>query len=905
MRRALVSLLVVCCAAELAPTGAFGDGPQTGTIEGTAIDAAGSPLPGVTVTLASERGEQSAVTGADGKFRFGILPPGAYTLRAALEGMQNAEVTVSLATGGRENVSLPLGVTTSETIQVTAEAPLINKFETSTNSALQAEVAESLAFTGRNYQSATYALPGVVHVANSQSLADHRPSVNGGLWMENSNFIDGVDTSNTRRGGSSRIFLPTTAVSELRMDSSAYTAEYGRVTGGITGVVTKSGTNQFHGEALYVAQNPKWRAQSDEVPLPREDDISNSYELAIGGPLYRDRAWFFVGLADNTTNEIEATVDGSIIDSSIQSEARLLKLNFQPSQRHQLALTGIDAPTNAPNPGPNFADPFAVPNFALGGEFVTVGWSFAVNNSQFLEVRAADQSSTEDRTQLATRALDPSKPAHTPLNSTFTFWDLQTLFRWNAIANPLGTGVVDFPRQQANATYNWFLPKHELKFGADYQDVAWETLNQPPDRASGRNYNPNLPGGFVQPQRLQRFLPAAGVIETNSEALGIFAQDKISPNNRFTIVAGVRYDDQAHDNDIGEEVASSSDLAPRLALIYDLHGDGKLLLKGTGGRYYHHITQNIVNEDAARLDNGANSFDEFNWNPATRLYDRFVRRVTPATNSIFNDIDPYYKDEYTAGIEWQFAERWAFKARAIYWKLDDLFSSNQQILADGTIVVVVDNIPEAERDYQAVQLELNRQFRDNWVLRMNYTNGKVEGNLFGNAQTTLDNDDFLEARRAINPASGEPFTAEFRDGRGLQDVEHIFNAAATKMWDVGKHTFQVGGLFWFRSGTPWGLRPSFTVTTAQVPNIRGTLNTTRYTEPRDANDLPDTMNLNVTGSWRFPLGSRLAGNLRVEVANLTDEQEPIDINLATGRFVDIRASYQEPREVRAIVGLSF
>ena len=325
MKSLLTKLGLVAAIAILIAMPATADSPQTGTVEGTVNDAGGGPLPGVTVTLASDRGAQTAVTGEDGAFRFGLLAPGDYTVGASLEGFRGAEQAVHVDSGGRSAITLTLGLESSEAITVTSEAPLVNKFEVATVATVDAEVAEDLSFNSRNYQSVTYMMPGVVQSSNSQSLGDHRPGINGGTWQENAAFVDGVDTSNTRRGGSSRMFLPTTALAEVRMDGSGYGAEYGRVTGGVTGVITKSGTNQFHGDFLYIAQSQDWRAQSDEVPIERDDDITDSYEAALGGPIFRDKAWFFVAAADNTTNEID-------VDARRHGDRRQPVLGVDPGQ---------------------------------------------------------------------------------------------------------------------------------------------------------------------------------------------------------------------------------------------------------------------------------------------------------------------------------------------------------------------------------------------------------------------------------------------------------------------------------------------------------------------------------------------------------------------------------------------
>jgi hypothetical protein len=83
------------------------------------------------------------------------------------------------------------------------------------------------------------------------------------------------------------------------------------------------------------------------------------------------------------------------------------------------------------------------------------------------------------------------------------------------------------------------------------------------------------------------------------------------------------------------------------------------------------------------------------------------------------------------------------------------------------------------------------------------------------------------------------------------------------------------------------------------------ISSTRYAQPRDANQLEDTYTLNLTGGWDFPIASRVSGNLKLEVANVTDEQEQIAVNLATGQPIRVRQSYQKPREMRVLAGVRF
>jgi hypothetical protein len=908
------SRLVILLLALLVAGAVLADSPQTGTIDGTVVDASGAALPGVTVTLGSDRGDRSSITDESGKFLFGLLPPGEYSVTASLEGFQTAGQTVALDTGQRQTVDLELGLGTAEEIAVVAEVPLVDKYQVSASATVDAEVARELVYTNRNYQSLITSLPGVVHSDQSTQLAEIMPSVNGNLWQENAAFVDGVDTTNTRYGGGSRMILPTSALAEVRSDASGYGAEYGRVVGGVTGVVTKSGTNTLHGDFQYIAQNQKWEAQSDDVPLPREDDLINSYEVSIGGPIVRDKAWFFAAAGDNNTNQISSLAGGDLIENSVTSESYIGKLNFNPSARHSLVGTYIDAPAEVPFFSTIYADRPTVSEHDLGGEFATASWSWTAASNLFLELRGAHQESSESRTLIETTEIVPGASPDDPAGNHGAYWDNTTGLRWHSSGLPLGPGVLDFPRDQGNVAATWFLDRNELKFGVDYQDVEWESLNIVPDRYMGRNYNPSLPGGFVTPLTKNVYRAIDDPVKTASTNLAAYASDRIEVGDHFTFNVGVRYEDQQHENDLGREVLSSEDFTPRLAAIYDVRGDGRLLAKATAGRYLTHITQEFINAEFSTLPNGANSFDQYSWNPATRRYDVFVRTQLPPAGTRVVDVEPYFKDEVTAGVEWQMTPRWAFDARAIWWQVEEPYSATDQFNAQGGVYRLLANFDNAEREYEGIQIEANRAFSQGWVVRTNYTWSRVEGNAIGQEHFNNTIDDFQEALGGVEVCTATSYpgcvqnapnaTTVNRFGLLDNDREHILNLSAAKSFDVtARQTLTFGSWFTFRSGKPWGLRPNAVV--RATPTSTATITTTRYLEPRDAHRLEDVYALNVTGAWEFPIAGRVAGSLRAEVANVTDEQEQIAVNLPTGQPIPVRQSYQKPREMRFVAGIRF
>jgi hypothetical protein len=896
--RLLIGLVLFCF---LAAGAAFADGPQTGTLEGRVLDAQGAPLPGATVNLAGPQGQVSTVSDSDGSFRFGLLIAGDYTVSASLEGLGSTEVSAPVSVGSRQSIELRLGGTSAETITVTSEAPLVNKYETSAEARLESEVSENLSFISRNVQSSLEVLPGVVHSATSRAQAGIQASINGGQWQENAGFVDGVDTSFPRRGGGSRIFLPVTSLTETTIETAGFSAEYGRVVSGVTSSVIKSGTNQFHGDFLYIPQNEKWRAPYDDLDIPRDDEIINSFEVSLGGPLVRDKAWFFASYGELDSNEADIVADGTQLNTGFQTEAKILKLNFQPTSAHQLQLAGVDAPTDKVNINQGSGDQWTPCDCALEENLATLTWSFAMTADAFLEAKIATQEDRLDREALRLHPISGTNP-DVPAGNNFPYQDVPTQIRYNAIGQPAGLGFLDTGRDQGNASVSLFRGKHELKFGADYQDVTSDVFNLIGTLYRGAGYNPNLPGGFTRPQD-KRVFDAPSVVTSTSEILSGFAQDRFDIGDRFNLYLGLRVDDQTHTNDADREIISSTDVAPRVAATWDTTGDGTFLVKATAGRYYQVVGQDIFTREYATKPNGTNQFTQLGWNPTTQRYDIVQLRMIPVLGFDPGIFDPYYKDEASAGIEWQFADAWAFKARAVWWELEDLFWSTTQYNAQGRPVADVRNWDQGFREYQGGVLEVNRSFRNNWTIRSNYAYSEGNGNNFGNGDGTTDEDDFLEALGGVEVGTGRTnATIVNREGRGNADREHVLNVVAMKIFTFGQHHVHLGGYFGFRSGERWGLRRQIQV---RHPVSTLPITTTTYVQERDAEQLEDTFTVNGTAYWLFPIAGTFQGKVGVEVVNLTDEQEVIGINLATGQPDPGKVAIQAPREYRFQLGVTF
>ena len=212
----------------------------TASVTGTVIHQ-GGPLPGVTVTATSPslQGSRTAVTGENGNYFLGGLPPGDYTLAFEMQGMQpvSERTRVSLAQTSRVDTNLRLSAM-EEAITVTASAPAV--LETSTvGTNITTQMLDRLP-TGRTINAAVLMAPGV----SSQGIAG--PSISGAPSYDNVYLVNGVVVNENLRGQPHDLFIED-AIQETTVLTGGISAEYGRFTGGVINTITKSGGNEFSG----------------------------------------------------------------------------------------------------------------------------------------------------------------------------------------------------------------------------------------------------------------------------------------------------------------------------------------------------------------------------------------------------------------------------------------------------------------------------------------------------------------------------------------------------------------------------------------------------------------------------------------------------------------------------------
>src|SRR5579863_4000136 len=290
----------------------------TGALAGTIKDPSGAVVPNAMVTATSlDTGAvRTDMTGADGTYRFSLLPPGNYRVRIEASGFKPQEipsVTVAVTETAELDRNLDVGAQ-SQTVTVEGEVVAIQTTSSALGTVADSRTVTELPLNTRNYTNLLAMSTGVAaNVSNATTIGKGATNmaVNGGSTGQNTYLMDGVVVNNwTALGGVTEGTLPGTfampnpdAISEFKIQTSSYDAGYGRNPGANVNVITRSGTNNFHGTAFEFFRNTslnanEWFFKRNEglAGLPDRKPVLNSnvYGGAIGGPIKKDKLFFFV-----------------------------------------------------------------------------------------------------------------------------------------------------------------------------------------------------------------------------------------------------------------------------------------------------------------------------------------------------------------------------------------------------------------------------------------------------------------------------------------------------------------------------------------------------------------------------------------------------------------------------------
>lgn len=286
----------------------------TGTVVGTVTDTSGAVIPGAKVTLTNlGTGVSSAfTTNGTGDYTFNSLIPGQYSIRIEAKSFKRTLIpTFALAAGDRlrENATMEPG-SQQETVEVTSSEPLLQTDSASVQSTVTEESVQNLPLNGRNYINLVQVQPGVNEGQPGAISSGGRPDdrrqtstvvANGQSDLFNNELIDGMD-NNEREQGFIGVRPSIDAIAEVQVQTNDFPAEIGRSAGAVVNIITKSGTDHFHGSVYEYFRNDifdarDWFAKVGKTKKP--EYRQNQFGGSIGGPIIRKKAFFFGDVEDN------------------------------------------------------------------------------------------------------------------------------------------------------------------------------------------------------------------------------------------------------------------------------------------------------------------------------------------------------------------------------------------------------------------------------------------------------------------------------------------------------------------------------------------------------------------------------------------------------------------------------
>jgi hypothetical protein len=674
----------------------------TGSITGTVTSEDGQPLPGVSVTIVDpETGlQRSATAGGRGDYRLTALPPSVYQLTAALDGFQTVRRSARIELGRTltQDVEMAMGAF-SETIEVSGDAPLLDRTSTVSGINVTADELQSRLPIRREATEVAFLAPSTAagdSAFETGFTPGQRPvSIAGGTVSENAYQVNGLNITNFRKLIGSTM-VPYEFLQEVQVKTGGYEAEFGRSTGGVINMITKSGTNSLQG-----AVSAYWEPDSLQGHEPDTYDDLNSLEEreqtevngSLGGPILRDHLFFF-GFVRYVDSSSSRYTPGRSEAWSLSQPYWGGKLDWSVTSRHRIEGTYIDDAVSNEKDVHRF-------DFETGvvGDLVGTGWEDRGGSSWILKYTGlftdnlllAAQYGVNDFDRTDRSDGDDCPYVHdrrSGLPVAIGCW-----------VNSMRVTAAD-ERRAYRLDVDWYLGGHALRAGIDSEDNTSDNLYE---RSGGVRYmylaNPDADGdgeGDLYPE-----YPIGDIVQVSHreqggsfpvESQAAYLQDGWAVTPAVTLNIGLRWEAYLNKNGLGQDfIEVDNQWAPRLGVVWNPGAHGRQKLYASVGRYHLPVASNtnVLASGALYVDGALYPFsgepDPVDGSPpgftdcgfgATcpdqgsvgelLLYQMLYDGTVPDPKLMIADaFDPISQDEAILGYERLVGDNWSLGARAI------------------------------------------------------------------------------------------------------------------------------------------------------------------------------------------------------------------------------------------------
>jgi hypothetical protein len=780
---------------------------QTGSILVRAVDDQGAVVPGVTITISSPvlvAGSMSGVTDAGGVNRFPSLVPGTYTIKVELSGF---------ATVTRENIAVLVGQTTpvefamkvaavAENITVTGASPTVDTTSANVNVNLSNELLQGTP-GGRDLWGLLEAkVPGLSmsrpDVAGTSGGLQGGFSARGTTASQNTLYLNGVNVGDPAAIGFAGFYYDFDSLDDVQVSTGAHDITV--PTGGVfLNMVTKSGGNKWAGSTTLTWLSDNTQARNDTDPTfqkygirPESNTATKVSDVNItgGGPLTRDSLRFFGTYRDWRVGQNVPVQNSQVVLDQTNINNVLSNVTWQLNSRNK--ITGLYSYQR-----------YSKPNRLLNSSAITVIDSTSDEEDRF-HVGQALWNSVVGKNLF----IDARMAINKILFPTYQNGGNQQSTTDNA------TGIVygNYPtntirhrdRDQFNGTANYYVDqalgaRHEFKFGFDYAHAVTTNENTRVDNVT-TTYT-TASGTFV-PQNVTLYAtPQNDVSAVNT--LALFLQDNISVK-RLTVTAGLRYEHlegylpaqnspaspfaaagiggfpaQPRSFPEQRDIVLWNTVAPRIAAVVDLTGDGKTAAKASAARYLYVLATG--GGGVSNVNPNANYSETYTWTDlnGNRKFDLGEQSGVPVVSAVVvngqiaTSIDPNntrpYTNEYSFGIDRELMANTKFSAVYTYRQEkntlgyynpnnpyastltsavdpgidgvvgtadDSTYGYYARLSADNRVIIA--NDPNYLQTYKGLEITMNKRMSNRWQLLVGYTLAKTELNTIGLATTATN-----------------------------------------------------------------------------------------------------------------------------------------------------------------------
>jgi outer membrane receptor for ferrienterochelin and colicin len=823
----------------LLSTPTFAQVVATGSLSGIVKSTDGASVPGATVSAASAdlQGQRIATTSSDGHYIVPLLPPGDYIVSFGLTGFQTTKERVRIGVGEDVALAVTLHVAAiSQTVDVdarnlsefSANLPAVSTFS-------QGDFVEKLPLD-RTPSGTVRLAPDVQATGPSGNLV-----ISGSVSYESLYLVNGVVVNDNQSGQPNPLFIED-AIQESAVITAGISAEFGRFSGGVVNVVTRSGGNDFTGSFRTTFTNDSWTSLT---PFPGDSRVKTTvptYEATAGGRILTDRLWFF-GAARHADTKNSATTSLTNIPYVFENDETRYegKLTYAIAPQHTVkaSLTKIDLAQRNRSSG-TFLDLASLGDRTNPQRLISANYGGVLAHNTYLEGQWSER----------TYSLDGSGAKTTDLLGGTVLYDRQlNNARYHA---PTSCGVCTSEHRDnwdvlVKATH--FLTtsragSHSIIVGADvFNDRRYD--NQFPTASTYGIFGTSIltVGNTIYPVFVNDgttfirwtpiFVPTQG---TAFRTYSGFANDAWHPTDHLSVNLGLRFDKNGGTDSVGNPVIKDQAWSPRLGLSWNPDGQGVWTLSGGVAQYVAGMLVTVAdgsspggraaqfdfaylgpsintNVNAPLVDQDAaiqTALNWFNQNGGTNRPTRGAPSVPGLTTVIGGTSGSPKALEYTVGATRKLGTFGEVRVDGIYRDYEN-FYSNRVDLTTGRVtnsvgqtfdLAVVDNTSDLTRTYRAMRAQVSLRPASRVTVGANYALSKAFGN--------FDGETFPSGGQASATSETYPEYTQVTWNRPTGDLSidqrHRVRAWTTVGVPLGSpgDDLNIGVIEWIDSGTPYG-----------------------------------------------------------------------------------------------------